>query len=46
MATVREAGAIAKKQQALRDHLWPGKEQWLWDRKKQKGFTTIPKQCP
>ncbi|WP_191229063.1 hypothetical protein [Aurantiacibacter xanthus] len=46
MATVREASAIAKKQQALRDHLWPGKEQWLWDRKKQKGFTTIPKTMP
>ena len=46
MATVREASAIAKKQQALCDHLWPGKEQWLWDRKKQKGFTTIPKTMP
>lgn len=46
MATIREAGAIAKKQQQLRDHLWPGKETWLWDRKKQKGFTTIPKTMP
>lgn len=46
MATVRAASAIAKKQQALRDHLWPGKEPWLWDRKKQKGFTTIPKTMP
>lgn len=46
MATIREAGAIAKKQQQLRDHLWPGKETWLWDRRKQKGFTTIPKTMP
>jgi hypothetical protein len=46
MASVREASAIAKKQQLLRDHLWPGKEAWLWDRRKQKGFTTIPKTMP
>ncbi len=46
MATVREAGAIAKKQLQLREHLWPGSEPWLWQRKAHKGFTTIPKTMP
>jgi hypothetical protein len=46
MATVREASAIAKKQQALRDLHWPGMEAWLWNRKAHRGFTTIPKTMP
>lgn len=46
MVATREASAIAKKQQQLRDHLWPDTEQWLWNRKTQKGFTTIPKTMP
>ncbi|WP_454885345.1 hypothetical protein [Sphingomonas oryzagri] len=46
MATAREASAIAKKQLALRDLHWPNMEVWLWDRKTQKGFTTIPKTMP
>lgn len=46
MVSVREGGAIAKKQLALRDHLWPGLAPFLWDRKAHKGFTTIPKTMP
>ncbi|MGA9583052.1 MAG: hypothetical protein WBR13_13900 [Allosphingosinicella sp.] len=46
MATTREASAIAKKQLGLRELHWPGKEQWLWNRKAQKGFATIPKTMP
>jgi hypothetical protein len=46
MATVREASAIAKKQLGLRELHWPGKEPWLWNRKAQKGFATIPKTMP
>jgi hypothetical protein len=46
MVSVREGGAIAKKQLALRDHLWPGSAQYVWDRKAHKGFTTIPKTMP
>jgi hypothetical protein len=46
MASVREGGAIAKKQLLLREHLWPGMERYLWDRKAHKGFTTIPKTMP
>lgn len=46
MATAREASAIAKKQQALRDLHWPNKEAWLWNRKAHRGFTTIPKTMP
>jgi hypothetical protein len=46
MVSVREGGAIAKKQLALRDHLWPGLVPFLWDRKAHKGFTTIPKTMP
>jgi hypothetical protein len=46
MATVREASAIAKKQLGLRELHWPGKEVWLWNRKAQKGFATIPKTMP
>lgn len=46
MVSVREGGVIAKKQLALRDHLWPGMAPLLWDRKAHKGFTTIPKTMP
>ena len=46
MASVRQAGAIAKKQIALRDHLWPDVEERLWRRSVHKGFTTIPKTMP
>jgi hypothetical protein len=46
MTSAREASAIAKKQLALRDHLWPGIQPWLWDRHVWKGFTTIPKTMP
>tara|TARA_R110001606_G_scaffold233942_1_gene381535 strand:+ start:33658 stop:34269 length:612 start_codon:yes stop_codon:yes gene_type:complete len=46
MATKRQAGAIAKKQLALRDHYWPNMAPWLWNRKAHTGFTTIPKTMP
>lgn len=46
MASIREGGAIAKKQLVLRDHLWPTANQQIWDRKANKGFTTIPKTMP
>jgi hypothetical protein len=46
MATAREASAIVKKQLGLRDLHWPGMEAWLWNRKAQKGFATIPKTMP
>ena len=46
MTTTREASAIAKKQLALRELHWPGKETWLWHRTRHKGFTTIPKTMP
>lgn len=46
MVGVREASAITKKQLALRDQLWPGAEQLLWNRKTNKGFATIPKTMP
>lgn len=46
MATVKAISAMAKRQKELRDHLWPGMEGWLWERKTQKGFATIPKTMP
>ncbi|MFZ3181673.1 MAG: hypothetical protein WA156_16030 [Methylocystis silviterrae] len=46
MATKKELSAIAKKQLAVRDQLWPGAEISLWDRNAHKGFTTIPKTMP
>lgn len=46
MTTTREGNAIAKKQLAQRDLLWPGAEPWLWHRKSNKGFATIPKTMP
>lgn len=46
MATVRELSAIAKKQLALRDQLWPGAVAHTWHRSAHKGYTTIPKTMP
>jgi hypothetical protein len=46
MTSVREAGAIAKKQLAIRELHWPNVEPHLWNRKAHKGFTTIPKTMP
>jgi len=46
MATVRELSAIAKKQLALRDQLWPGASANIWHRSAHKGYTTIPKTMP
>lgn len=46
MTTAREGNSIVKKQLAQRELLWPGCEAWLWHRKANKGFTTIPKTMP
>lgn len=46
MTTVREGAAIARRQLAQRDLLWPGVDPWLWHRKANKGFATIPKTMP
>jgi hypothetical protein len=46
MVSSRELSAIAKKQLALRDQLWPNAEPILWHRLANKGFTTIPKTMP
>jgi hypothetical protein len=46
VVTVRQASAIAQKQIEQRDMHWPGAEGWLWNRKANKGFTTIPKTLP
>jgi hypothetical protein len=46
LASPREANAIAKKQLAQREALWPGSEPLLWNRKAHKGFATVPKTMP
>lgn len=46
MATIREAGAITKKQLALRELHWPKVDPYLWHRTANKGFATIPKTMP
>lgn len=46
MTSIREGNAIAKKQLAQRELLWPGADPWLWQRKANKGFATIPKTMP
>ncbi|WP_208430512.1 hypothetical protein [Methyloceanibacter sp. wino2] len=46
MVSVKAATAIAKKQLALRDQLWPQAESVIWNRKANKGFATIPKTMP
>lgn len=40
------AAAIAEKHLAQRNALWPGCEPYLWNRKANKGFATIPKTMP
>lgn len=42
----KEGSAIARKQLIQREQLWPGSAPWLWDRKANKGFATIPKTMP
>lgn len=44
--STRAVSAIAKKQQAIRDELWPGVASYLWHRSSHKGFATIPKTLP
>lgn len=46
MAAQREASAITKKQLAMRELHWPNMAPWLWHRKANKGFATIPKTMP
>lgn len=46
MSSAREANAIATKQLELRETLWPGHDPFLWNRKINKGFATIPKTMP
>jgi hypothetical protein len=46
MPSNREANAIAQKQLAQRNALWPTLQPLLWDRKAHKGFATIPKTMP
>jgi hypothetical protein len=40
------AKAIVEKQLKQREMLWPGTNPWLWHRKANKGFATIPKTMP
>jgi hypothetical protein len=46
MPPVRALNAIAQKQIDQRQAMWPNVEAWLWDRKANKGFATIPKTMP
>lgn len=46
MTTTRASISIAKKQLAQREAMWPGAEPFLWHRKANKGFATIPKTMP
>ncbi|TLG76837.1 hypothetical protein [Methylocystis sp. B8] len=46
MSTQRNGNAIVKKQLVQRELLRPGAEPWLWHRKANKGFATIPKTMP
>jgi hypothetical protein len=46
MTATRAVKAIVEKQLAQRELLWPGAEPWLWNRKANKGFATIPKTMP
>lgn len=46
MNSPRAVKAIVEKQLAQREQLWPGAEPWLWHRKANKGFATIPKTMP
>ena len=40
------AKAMVEKLLKQREMLWPGADQWLWHRKANKGFATIPKTMP
>lgn len=44
--TAKPGTAIAKKNLIQRDTLWPGAEPYLWNRKANKGYATIPKTMP
>lgn len=46
MSGVRDKAAIVRKQLEQRNLLWPGAEHFIWDRKANKGFATIPKTMP
>jgi hypothetical protein len=46
MAMSAAASAIAAKQFEQRNALWPDQDSYLWDRKANKGFATIPKTMP
>jgi hypothetical protein len=46
MATPSSAKAIVEKQLTQRELLWPGAAAYLWHRKANKGFATIPKTMP
>lgn len=46
MLPSRQITAIAKRQLALRDQLWPEQQYFLWNRRENKGFATIPKTLP
>lgn len=46
MTTKKELNAIAKKQLAQRETLWPNWQTVLWRRSEHKGFTTMPKTMP
>lgn len=46
MLSKRKAASIAKNQLQYRNQLWPDCDQDLWERKANKGFTTIPKTMP
>lgn len=46
MPSPRALNAIAERQIAQRNALWPDAEPRLWDRKANKGFATIPKTMP
>lgn len=46
MKIPRKGNAIAQKQLAQRDLLWPEAKLCLWDRLANKGFATIPKTMP
>lgn len=46
MPSIRDGKAIVAKQLAQRELLWPGSEPYLWHRKANKGFATIPKTMP
>ena len=46
MITRKAGSAIAKKGVIQRDAMWPRQERFLWNRKLNKGFATIPKTMP